>query len=29
MAAAGIAFMQREFSNEVMMSRLRRDIPDL
>lgn len=29
MAAAGIAFMQREFSNEVMMSRLRRDIPGL
>jgi glycosyltransferase involved in cell wall biosynthesis len=29
MAAAGIAFMQREFSNQVMLSRLRRDIPGL
>lgn len=29
MAAAGIAFMQQEFSNEMMLLRLRRDIPDL
>lgn len=29
MAAAGIAFMQQEFSNEMMLSRLRDDIPDL